>query len=117
MSLRVEAPSLELLTQDLFNSPRGRALQAEMGRSRERLLEAWASLWPALQSELEELLPADLFRQLVEDDVIIEHLKEAFLVEVSARLNLEALTAEIGQSEALADLVALAICEVARAAW
>ena len=47
-SLRVQAPSVELLIQDLFYSSRGQDLQKEMQNSQKRITDSWLKLWPKI---------------------------------------------------------------------
>ena len=112
VSLRVQAPSLELLAQELLYSPRGQALRQELGTTQTRLMASWLKLWPELKSSLKASLPADLFAKLIKDEVFITHLKKAFMVEVSARIDLDELGRTLGESEALASLGSVAFKHV-----
>ena len=112
VQLRVEAPSLELLFNDLLRSPRGLQLRKEISTSSERISTSWAALWPTIQGELEAALPPSLFRQIVEDPILIERLREAFLVEISARVDVHTLGQQLVKSEALSGLGELALKHV-----
>lgn len=111
-SLRVQAPSVELLIQDLFYSARGQNLQKEMKKSQERLQASWFAFWPNIKTKLANSLPSDLTTRLIQDPVFIDHLKQAFMIEIAARVNLTELSKALENDQALGNLGALAFKNV-----
>lgn len=113
MSFRVEAPSFELLTQELIYSERGQKLRTEIDQAQDRMVSSWSQLWPELKKHLQDQLQdQELFSRLIKDELFLGHLQQAFLVEVSARVNLDELGQTLGESQALADLGGLAFKHV-----
>lgn len=108
MSLRVQAPSVELLTQDLMRSERGERLKQSFDRSQDRVMNSWLELWPDLKSRLEAHFSAEDFKKIIKDEVIINRIKRAFMVEVSAQLNLDELKSKLSESPQLESLAELA---------
>lgn len=108
VSLRVQAPSVELLAQDLLNSPRGQGLKRSLSQSKERLQRSWLQLLPLLKNKLTKYFDTEELRRkldtLIEDETVLAHLKEAFMTEVAARVDLDQVGAELVESEALATL-------------
>lgn len=111
-SLRVQAPSVELLIQDLFYSSRGQDLQKEMQNSQKRITDSWLKLWPKIQSKLGSLLPSDLMQRLVKDKVFISYLREAFMIEIAARVDIKELSETLSNDESLGNFGALAFKNV-----
>jgi len=112
MQLRIQAPSLELLTQDLIHSPRGQKLRRSFENSQEKMLKAWGELLPALQKKLQAHLSLETVNQILSDPLIIRHIQEALMLEVGAKINMDEIGAYLGESEALANLGQLAIKHV-----
>ena len=108
ISLRVQAPSIELLTQDLMKSPRGAQLKQSFKDSQERMISSWSELWPDLQERLRAHLSADDFKRIVRDQLIIKRAREAFMVEVAGRIKLDEFKTKLKESPALDSLGALA---------
>ena len=111
-SLRVQAPSIELLIQDLFYSSRGQDLQKEMEHSQKRITQSWFKLWPQVRAKLESLLPSDLMQRLVKDQIFISHIREAFMIEIAARVDMKGLSKSLATNESLNNLGALAFKNV-----
>jgi hypothetical protein len=106
LSLRVEAPSLGLLFQDLIYSQKGQKLRQEIEKSKERSWSMWSEFWPEIKEELKtQVKYMELFSALAEDEFFIKHLKRAFLIEISSRVDLEALSNELSNSQAMSDLL------------
>lgn len=112
MSLRIQAPSVELLVQDLMRSPRGRALKVSLRSTQARLIKSWSALLPMIKEKLKRYLSADELERIMRDEVVISHLREAFMVEIGERVNIEQLGDKIGESQAVAELGQLAMKHV-----
>ena len=108
MSLRVEAPSFELLAQELLYSQRGQVLKRELDGARDRVIKSMSALWPSIQESLKRLLPEELAERVMKDERLLGHIKEAFKHEIRSKINLDELGSTVGESEALKDLGGLA---------
>jgi len=114
MSVRVEAPSLSLLMDDLMSSPRGRALRDSAQARQAKLLSSWSELLPSLQESLGKHLKPEELTRIMSDELILARLKGALQRQIVERLKVEELTAELGESEALSNLGELAFKHVSK---
>ena len=112
MSLRIQAPSVELLAQDLINSPRGQALKRSLSMSQKRVTQSWSEIFPIIKKTFKKYLTPEELARVLQDDVVISRLKEAFMVEIGARVNVDQLGDQLRDSEAVAELGQLAMKHV-----
>ena len=108
VSLRVQAPSLELLIQDLIQSKRGTKLKTSAEEAQARILGSWDQILPEVQRALETHVQPDLLQRMIADEVITNSLKNAFLTEVSDQIDLTELGETLEKSPALSRLGSLA---------
>lgn len=112
LSLALEAPSLTLLSEDLFNSPRGQALRRNLSHSREQLVQRGLKLWPKLRAIFEQTLGAELGEKLFNDKVIRETLKSSLSRELVDRVAWDKVGESIAADSATAELQRLALKHV-----
>lgn len=112
VAIALEAPSLTLLSEDLFHSERGKKLQKKIENSRVELTQRATALLPKLQERLTKTLDPDLASKLLNDSVVLDILKGAVVLELYERVNWEKIGDTIIQSPAQKELVRIAFQDV-----
>lgn len=105
--LRFQAPSLELLTEDLLNSKRGEKLKRSFDDATGRISKSWGELFPDISKALKRHLDPALFTKITQDQYVIGVLKEAFYAEIGSQVDLKKLGGDAMDSRELERLTDL----------
>ena len=111
-SLRFQSPSLSLLVEDLLHSARGERLQRRFEESARDLKTQILTLKPTLKRILSKRFPSDLATQLLEDPIVLSHLRSAFHREVYSKIDWARLIREITESSQATAIQQLALKEM-----
>ena len=101
MELKMSAPSMILLLQELIYSSRGQKLKNDLNRLRIRIVRSWQRLWPPIEQTLVDKLPPDLFQRVIHDDYIMSRLQSALATQVRAQVNFEQMGHKLKKSPAI----------------
>ena len=111
MTLRVEAPSMTLLAQELFHSPRGQQLQCDMQVKQKQMLKEWTELLPEIQQSLQthlQDLGQEKVKAILSDTTISNAIKNAVMQEIVEQVDLDHIGEKVAHAPALENLAQLA---------
>jgi hypothetical protein len=97
-SLRFQSPSLSLLVEDLLHSSRGERLQRRFEETAQELKAQALALTPTLKRILSKRLPNDLATRLLEDPIVLSHLRSAFHREIFSKIDWTRLIRQVTDS-------------------
>ena len=89
MELKMSAPSVLLLIQELFYAPRGRQLREDLTLLRAKIAESWQRLWPPVERALARHLPPNIFQSIMSDEYVMGRLQSALAAQVRSQVDFE----------------------------